>query len=52
MKRGTRPTRAQKILIAGNRLSPANWLVTGESKESFTIIHKHTETMRTIKKNL
>jgi hypothetical protein len=52
MKRGTRPTRAQKIFITGNRLSPANWLVTGENKELITIIHKRTETMRTIKKNL
>lgn len=50
MKRGTRPTRTQKILIAGNRLSPANWLVTGESKESLTIVHKHTDTVRTLKK--
>lgn len=50
MKRGTRPTRAQKILIAGNRLSPANWLVVKDSNESMTIIHKHTETVKTLKK--
>lgn len=50
MKRGTRPTRAQKILISGYRLSPENWLVTSESKESITIVHKHTDTVRTLKK--
>ena len=50
MKRGTRPTRAQKMIISSHRLLPANWLVTDENKDSITIIHKHTETVRTLKK--
>ncbi len=50
MKRGTRPTRAQKILIASKKFSPANWLVTDESKESLTIVHKQTKTVKTLKK--
>lgn len=50
MKRGTRPTRAQKIFISGFRLVPANWLVMNDSKESMTIIHKHTDTVKTLKK--
>ena len=50
MKRGKNPTRAQKILITSYRLSPENWLVTSEQKESLTIIHKHTDTIKTLKK--
>lgn len=52
MKHGTRPTRAQKILISQYRLCPANWLVVSDSKESMTIIHRHTDTVRVIKKNI
>lgn len=52
MKRGTRPTRAQKIMISGYRLSPLNWLVLRENKESVTIIHKHTDNVRTLKKTV
>ncbi len=51
MKRGIKPTRAQKILISGYRLSPENWLVLSDCKESVTIIHKHTDTIKTLKKN-
>lgn len=50
MKRGKSPTRAQKILISSYRLQPVNWLVAAEKKESLAIIHKHTNTMRTLKK--
>lgn len=50
MKRGKRPTRAQKTLISSCRLSPSNWLVQKDSKESMTIVHKRTDTVRTIKK--
>lgn len=52
MKRGTRPTRAQKMLISSIRLSPTNWLVLSDNKESITIIHRHTDTLRTIKKDI
>ena len=50
MKRGKSPTRAQKIFIASYRLEPGNWLVAAEKKESLTIIHKHTDSIRTLKK--
>lgn len=50
MKRGKRPTRAQKILISGARLLATNWLVTGETKDDITIVHKNTGSNRTIKK--
>lgn len=50
MKQGKRPTRQQKIMLAGAHLLPANWRVVNDSKESFTVIHKHTNTVRTIKK--
>lgn len=50
MRQGKRPTRQQKIFISGLRLSPGNWLVISDTKESMTIIHRHTDTIRTIKK--
>lgn len=52
MRQGKRPTRRQKLIISGLRLSPDNWLVISDTKESMTIIHRHTDTMRTIKKIL
>lgn len=50
MKQAKKPTRQQKIFISGFRLVPANWLVVNECKESMTIIHKHTDTVKTLKK--
>ena len=50
MRQGKRPTRQQKIFISGLRLFPGNWLVISDTKESMTIIHRHTDTIRTIKK--
>lgn len=50
MKQAKKPTRQQKIFISGFRLVPANWLVVKDSKESMTIIHKHTDTVKTLKK--
>jgi len=52
MRQGKRPTRQQKVFISGLRLSPYNWLVISDTKESITIIHRHTNTIRTIKKIL
>lgn len=50
MKRGKNPTRAQKIFISSYRLQPGNRLVASEEKGSLTIIHKHTNTVRVLKK--
>lgn len=52
MKRGKRPTRAQKIVIASYRLQPENWLVVSEEKADMLLIHKHTGNTRIIKKFL
>lgn len=52
MKRGKRPTRAQKILISGVRLLPDNWLVTEETRDMVSIVHKRTRTIKTIKKSV
>lgn len=52
MRQGKCPTRQQKVFISGLRLSPYNWLVISDTKESITIIHRHTNTIRTIKKIL
>ena len=55
MKRGKRPTRAQKILIsdqtsAGRKLNPANWVVTKETETALTIRHRVYGAIRTIPK--
>lgn len=50
MKNGKNPTRAQKALLDYYRLNPANWLVVTENKEEMQIIHRHTNTIRTLKK--
>ena len=50
MKRGKKPTRAQKVFISGYRLRPENWLVVSDMPEAMTIIHKHTDTVRELKK--
>jgi len=50
MKNPKKPTRNQKILISSYRLQPANWLVVSEDKEKLEIIHRHTDTRRTLRK--
>ncbi|MBU5312249.1 hypothetical protein KQI38_09435 [Tissierella carlieri] len=50
MKRGKRPTRAQKISIDSFRLNPDNWLVIRDCKDSLEIVHKVSGKTRTLKK--
>lgn len=50
MKQAKKPTRQQKIFISGFRLVPANWLVINDEKDFLTIIHRHTDTIRVLKK--
>lgn len=48
--RGRKPTRNQKNLISYYRLNPANWLVCGEDRDSIRIMHRHTSTVKMLKK--
>lgn len=50
MKHGKSPTRAQKIMLRGYRLDPANWLVVKDTSTETVIQHRHTGTVRTIPK--
>lgn len=50
MKNPKKPTRNQKILISSYRLQPSNWLVMSEDKHKLEIIHRHTDTRRTLNK--
>ena len=52
MKQPKSPTRAQKILISSFRLQPGNWLVVSETKEELTILHRHTGTVKVLRKDL
>ena len=43
MKHGTKPTRAEKKIIAGWGLLPENWLVIKHTAYFLQICHRHSE---------
>nr|WGD93638.1 hypothetical protein P5629_08440 [Bacillus subtilis] len=48
MKRGKRPTRAQKDIIKQNGLNPNNWLVSKNLRheQRLIVVHRYTGTVR------
>lgn len=48
MKRGKKPTRRQKQAIAATNLNPANWLVTRVMPDRLHLIHRYTDSQRTV----
>ena len=50
MKQPSRPTRAQKEIISENKLTPENWMVVFESKDTLEIISKRTSQRRVLQK--
>ena len=48
MKRARRPTRAQKILISGYGLDPAEWLVLEHTEQELRLIRKRDESIEII----
>jgi len=50
MKNGKNPTRAQKELLNYYRLNPNNWFVVKQSHETMQVVHRHTNTLKTLKK--
>lgn len=50
MKHGKNPTVRQKKLLKSFGLNYENWLVVTEDKQEIKIIHRHTDTVREIKK--
>ncbi len=50
MKHGTRPTVAQKKLLAGKRLNVENWLIERDTPELLVIVHRFSRQTRVIRK--
>lgn len=50
MKHGKRPTRSQSIFIKENGLNPENWLVVKDQPEQMVLVHRYTNTTKTIHK--
>ena len=50
MKHGTRPTVAQKKLLAARRLNVENWLIERDTPELLVIVHRFSGQTRVIRK--
>ena len=50
MKHGTRPTVAQKKLLAARRLNVENWLIERDTPEVLVVVHRYSGQTRTIRK--
>lgn len=48
MKNGKRPTRREKEVISKYRLNPENWLVSKKNDGMLTLIHRYTNSVRSI----
>ena len=43
MKHGVKPTREQKKLLTAWHLNPADWLISKDTPESMTIVHRFSD---------
>lgn len=50
MKRGKKPTRKQKMLIASASLQPLNWLVCKDTSDIMELEHKISRKRRILRK--
>lgn len=50
MKHGKNPTVNQKKLIASWGLNCKEWLVSKDTSTELVVVHRHTDTVRTIEK--
>ena len=50
MKHGTKPTVAQKKLLAARRLNVENWLIERDTPEVLVIVHRYGSTRKVIVK--
>lgn len=48
MKRGKRPTRREKVLIAACCSNPDDWLVSKRLPHSLHLVHRHAGTVKVI----
>ena len=52
MRKGKAPTRKQKILLDYYGLNPADWLVAKNTSTEMTVVHRRTDTARTLPKEI
>lgn len=50
MKHGKNPTVSQKKLMASWGLNAKEWLVSKDTSTEMVVVHRHTDTVRTIQK--
>ena len=50
MKHGKNPTVKQKKILKDYGLNYENWLIVKDNSFEMVIVHRHTDTTRTIKK--
>ena len=50
MRKGKKPTREQKILLDYYGLNPADCLIAKNTSSAITVVHRHTDTARTLPK--
>ncbi|MBU5442057.1 hypothetical protein [Paenibacillus sp. MSJ-34] len=50
MKQAKRPTRKQKTVIDGYGLNPNNWFVERDTPQEMVIIHRHTGSIRRLRR--
>ena len=48
MKHGTKPTRAQKILLRKRKLNPDDWLIERETPEKLVLVHRHFDRIQKV----
>ncbi len=53
MKQGKRPTRKQKLMLAGlDRVDPKSWLIERDTPEELVLISRKSGKAKTIKKGV
>ena len=50
MKHGKNPTASQKKFLASWGLNSREWLVSKDAPDRMVVVHRHTDTVRTIEK--
>ncbi|WP_426447612.1 DUF6906 family protein [Paenibacillus sp. S-38] len=50
MKQLKKPSRAQKKFISQSKLNPDNWFIERDSSTEMVLVHRHTSTLKRIRK--
>lgn len=52
MRHGKNPTVRQKKFLKSKKLNPDNWLISSDTPQKMIIIHRNTNTTKTIPKGV